>query len=45
LFNELRHKAAQLNIIFNPGSVMSDFEGTLEEVIKSEICIVLCQFE
>ncbi|CAF4051626.1 unnamed protein product [Rotaria sordida] len=31
-----QHLAAQLNMIFNPCTIMSDFEGTLAEVLKAE---------
>ncbi|CAF3249819.1 unnamed protein product [Rotaria sp. Silwood2] len=36
LFHELRNKAAQLNMTFNPCTIMSDFEGTLAEILKIE---------
>ncbi|CAF3261290.1 unnamed protein product, partial [Rotaria socialis] len=36
LFHELRNKAAQLNMIFHPNTIMSDFEETLADVIKSD---------
>ncbi|CAF1570049.1 unnamed protein product, partial [Rotaria sordida] len=36
LFHELRNKAAQLNMTFNPYTIMSDFEGTVAEILKIE---------
>jgi hypothetical protein len=45
LFHELRNKAAELNMNFNPDTIMSDFEGALAEVVKSEVRIILLQFE
>ncbi|CAF4635139.1 unnamed protein product, partial [Rotaria sp. Silwood2] len=36
LFHELHNKAAQLNMTFNPCTIMSDFEGTLAEILKIE---------
>jgi hypothetical protein len=41
LFNALRDKAAEMNMIFHPTTIMSDFEGTLAEVLKSEVRITL----
>lgn len=37
-FRELCSKASQFNMVFNPDTIMSDFEGTLADVIKSEVC-------
>ena len=45
LFNELHNKAAELNMVFNPSVVMSDFEGALVEVVKAEVGIILLQVE
>ncbi|CAF2727901.1 unnamed protein product [Rotaria sp. Silwood2] len=36
LLNGLRDKAAEMNMMFNPTTIMSDFEGSLLEVLKSE---------
>ncbi|CAF4091623.1 unnamed protein product [Rotaria sordida] len=36
LLNGLRDKAAEMNMMFNPTTIMSDFEGSLVEVLKSE---------
>ncbi|CAF4304496.1 unnamed protein product, partial [Rotaria sp. Silwood2] len=41
LFHELHNKAAQLNMTFNPCTIMSDFEGTLAEILKIEVRITL----
>jgi hypothetical protein len=39
LFHELQNKAAEFNSSFNPDTIMSDFEGALAEVVKSEVRI------
>lgn len=39
LFNELRNKAAQMHMSFNPHTIMSDYEGSLAEILKSEVCV------
>jgi hypothetical protein len=44
LLHELHNKATELNMTFNPNTIMSDFEETLAEVIKSEVDIILLQF-
>ncbi|CAF1586169.1 unnamed protein product [Adineta ricciae] len=36
LFQELRNKAVELNMSFNPNIVMSDFEGCLRDILKTD---------
>ncbi|CAF2957994.1 unnamed protein product [Rotaria sp. Silwood2] len=45
LFHELHNKAAQLNMTFNPCTIMSDFERTLAEILKIEAFIRCIQGE
>ncbi len=43
LFHELHNKAAELNMTFNPTTVMSDFEEALAQVVKTEVRIIVLQ--
>ena len=33
-----------MNMVFNPTTIMSDFEGSLAETVRSEVCVILLYF-
>lgn len=43
LFHELYEQAKQLNLVIYLSTVMSDFEGSLVDIIKSEMCLTVFQ--